>query len=123
MHHQPSHLPIMREITCRVIIASVGPHITNWFLLILVIFFIMYILTLEYLKQNQHLERVKALFRANSNRLKIGSERRTLKVSRRPTSFPERRRQSDGNFLNPSTNGIKHKLSPRNRKYRSQTQA
>ena len=123
MHHQPSHLPIMREITCGVIIASVGPYITNWFLLKLVIFFIIYVLTLEYLKQNQHLERVKTLFRANSNRFKIGSERRTLKVSRRSTLFPERRRQSDGNFLNPSTNEIKHKLSLHNRKHRSQTQA
>ena len=130
MQQQPCHLPIMREIASGAIITAVGPYVTNWFLFELIIFFVVYILMLEYLKRYGCLEAIITQLRSGPNQLKTVSEQRSSRFSRRAVSFPEIRRQSDSNLMLPKlhhetrrqsdghnlsqpTDGRKHRFSPR----------
>ena len=67
MQQQPFHLPIMWEIACGVIIASLGPYVTNWFLFRLIIFFVIYILMLKCLKRHGRLEAIITQLRSAHN--------------------------------------------------------
>ena len=51
MHREVTNLLFMKEISFAVIITSFGSYITDWYLFKLITVFIIYMLTLEYLKQ------------------------------------------------------------------------
>lgn len=105
MQYQPCHFPVMREIACGVLMTSIGPYITNWFMPKLIVFFIIYILTLESLKRHNCLEIVRAVLIDESNSLK---------------TRPEKRNQTDGKRSNSTRRRIKA-LPLRSRKEYSHT--
>ena len=106
MQYQPYHFPVMKEIACGVVMTSIGPYITNWFLPKLIVFFIIYILTLESLKRHNCLEIVRTLLTDESNRI---------------SSSQEKRNQTDGKRSNSTRRRIKA-LPLRSRKDHSYTQ-
>lgn len=106
MQYQPCHLPIMKEIACAIIMTSIGPYITNWFLPKLIVFFIIYILTLESLTRRNCLKIVRTLLTDEPNCIR---------------SRPDKRKQADGKRSFSTRRRIKA-LPLRSRKDHSHTQ-